>query len=117
MRLGWTPWHNPFDPFTILGTAGWGAADYIGLFLSAGVLLNCILAVFNLLPVAPLDGFKIWVGLLPIAVARPLARLEQYGMLILMGLFFLVPAVFGINFFGRIVLPAVDRIASTLTGV
>ena len=116
LRLGITPWHNPFDAFTILGTAGWGAADYIGLFLSAGVLLNCILGVFNLLPLAPLDGFKIWVGLLPIALARPIARLEQYGMLILMGLFFLGPFV-GINFFGRVVLPAVNWIASTLTGV
>ena len=113
IRLGWTPWHNPFATF---GTAGWGPADYIGLFLSAGVLLNCILAVFNLLPLAPLDGFKIWVGLLPIELARPIARLEQYGMLILMGLFFLGPVI-GINFFGRVVLPTVNRIAGTLTGV
>ena len=114
IRLGWVPWHNPF---VIIGsTAGWNGADYIGLFLSAGVLLNSILAVFNLLPVAPLDGFKVWVGLLPIELARPIARLERYGILILMLLFFLGPAI-GIDIFGRIVRPAVEAIAGGLTGV
>ena len=114
IRLGWVPWHSPFDAVSVFGTATWSTGDYVGLFLSAGVLLNCILGVFNLLPLAPLDGFKIWVGLLPVALARPIARLEQYGMLILMGLFFIGPAV-GINLFGGIVLPAVERIAGLLT--
>jgi Zn-dependent protease len=113
IRLGWTPWHNPF---VVYGTAGWTATDYIGLFLSAGVLLNCILAVFNLLPIAPLDGFRVWIGLLPIELARPIAQMERYGILVLMALFFLGPAV-GINFFGAVVRPAVEGIAGGLTGV
>jgi Zn-dependent protease len=114
IRLGWTPWHNPF---VIIGsTAGWDAADYFGLFLSAGVLLNCILAVFNFLPLAPLDGFRVWVGLLPIELARPIAQMERYGILILMALFFLGPVV-GIDFFGWVVRPAVEGIAGALTGV
>ena len=106
IRLGWVPWH---DPFVVSGITGWTGTDYVGLFLSAGVFINCILAVFNLLPVAPLDGFKIWLGLLPSDLARPLARLEQYGILILLGLFFLG--------FGRIILPVVDGITEMLTGV
>lgn len=114
IRLGWVPWHSPFDALSVFGTASWSAVDYFGLFLSAGVLLNCILAVFNLLPLAPLDGFKIWVGLLPMTLARPVARLEQYGILILLGLFFLGPAV-GIDIFSGIVLPTVEGIAGALT--
>ena len=114
IRLGWVPWHNPF--IIIRSTDGWGGSDYLGLFLSASVLINCILAVFNLLPLAPLDGFKVWIGVLPIELARPIARLERYGIFILMGLFFLGPAL-GFNFFGVVVQPAVEAIAETLTGV
>ena len=114
LRFGWVPWHSPFA--TIVGTAGWEMADYVGLFLSAGVLINVILAVFNLLPLAPLDGFKVAVGLLPVDLARPVARLERHGMLILMALFFLGPVV-GINFFSWVVRPIVEGIASGLVGV
>ncbi len=113
IRLGLTPWHNPF----ILSRAiGWTTSDYLGLFFSAGVLLNCILAVFNFLPLAPLDGFRIWTGVLPIEIARPMMQLERHGMLILMALFFLGPAV-GINFFDSVVRPAVETISTALTGV
>ncbi|MEX0785191.1 MAG: site-2 protease family protein [Dehalococcoidia bacterium] len=114
IRLDWVPWHNPFV-VNAIAVESWTASDYFGLFLSAGVLLNCILAVFNFLPLAPLDGFRVWVGLLPIELARPIARMERYGMLILMGIFFLGPAV-GINFFAWIVRPTTEAIASALTG-
>lgn len=114
IRLDPSLWHNPFA--FIASTAGWSTADYFGLFLSAGILFNIILAVFNLLPLAPLDGFRVWVGLLPRDLARPLARLEQYGIPILMVLFFL-PWLVGINPLGEIMVPAVDWIAGALTGV
>jgi Zn-dependent protease len=113
IRAGWTPWHNPF---LLTRAVGWGTSDYLGLFFSAGVLLNCVLAVFNFLPLAPLDGFRIWVGILPLELAQPLARLEQYGMLILMALFFLAPLI-GINFFDSVVRPPVEGISRALTGV
>jgi Zn-dependent protease len=113
IRFHWTPWHNPF---LVVSTAGWSTSDYLGLFFSAGVLLNSILAVFNLLPLAPLDGFRVWLGVLPDELARPLSRMERYGMFILMGLFFLGPAV-GIDFFGAVVRPAVEGVAGALTGV
>ena len=114
IRLGITPWHNPFliDP---LAVDAWAFNDYFGLFLSAGVLLNCILAVFNFLPLAPLDGFRVWVGLLPVELARPIAQTERYGILILMGLFFIGPLV-GIDFFGWVVRPLVEGLATGLTG-
>ncbi|MDP6452826.1 MAG: site-2 protease family protein [SAR202 cluster bacterium] len=58
---------------------GGAANDILGFFLFHMVFWNLILATFNLLPVAPLDGFKVVLGLLPPEAARSFARLEQYG--------------------------------------
>ena len=51
------------------------------------------MAIFNLLPLPPLDGGRIAVGILPNALAVPLSRLEPYGMVILLGLIFVLPLV------------------------
>lgn len=68
-----------------------GMDRWLGAVLEISILINLILAVFNLLPVPPLDGGRIAVGLLPEQFGRPLARMEPYGFFIVLGLIFLLP--------------------------
>ena len=68
--------------------------------LKNGLVINVILAIFNLLPLPPLDGGRIVVGLLPDRLATRFARLERYGLGILVGVLFILPilgAQLGIN--------------------
>lgn len=64
-------------------------ADWLARNLVNSLQINAVLCVFNLLPLPPLDGGRVAVGVLPAFLARPLARLEPYGMMILMSLFVL----------------------------
>ena len=65
----------------------------VAQMLAFSININVLLAIFNMLPLPPLDGGRVAVGLLPGFLARPLAKLERWGFAIIVGSFMLLPFI------------------------
>jgi Zn-dependent protease len=105
--------------FHIVGYVPAPGAQWLAANLRNALILNVILAIFNLLPIPPLDGGRILVGVLPGALARLLSRAEPYGLLILIGLIFVLPmlgAQLGVNLdpISRLLMTSTNAVVDTI---
>lgn len=113
IKAGWVPYINPFGSVFRVDSS----AEYVGLFLTGAVYLNIILGVFNLIPLEPLDGFKVALGLLPDALAGEFAKLRRYGVGPLLLLLFVVPFLTGYSPIREIMAPVAVRLLRAFTGI
>ena len=82
----------------LLPTSEQGLFDAVaGQFLSYFILTNLVLGLFNLIPIPPLDGGRIAVGILPLGLARRWARLERVGIVMVIALLLLPHLVAGFD--------------------
>ncbi len=106
MALGWA-----LVLAAVLRAGGGTTADWVGSMASVGIYINLLLAVFNMLPIPPLDGGRVLTNLLPAGgLSRALDRVEPFGLFIVLGL-----VVTGILF--KVLAGPIDWLQSMLLGL
>lgn len=109
-KLGLVPFYPPAGIPSSLGSPA-----LLGAVIGYVVFCNLMMGVFNLLPVAPLDGSKVLMGLAPRRLTFPLARAEPYGMVVLM-LIFAVDWLGHTGIFWRIISTPANFLGSLFVG-
>ena len=97
-----------YDKYSVLG--------FIIFMVVMSLQINLALAVFNILPIAPLDGSKILAGLLPARYSSIIFTAERYGPFILLGLIILGRAT-GVSILGGLIWPFVDFFSRLFAGI
>lgn len=115
IHLGLVDWRSPF--LIPRSVSSWEVGEYLGLYLGAVIIFNVVLAVFNLLPLAPLDGFSVAVGVLPRDLSETVARLEPYGPGILM-LLIVMPFVTqgSVSLLHEVMSPVINGLTELIVG-
>jgi Zn-dependent protease len=90
-------------------------SEFLAQVIIAVVAINVLLAIFNLIPIPPLDGFGVLYGVVGAETAQALEPLRKYGPLILIGVIFLGP-IFGIRLLQGIVLPPMEYLVNLFIG-
>ncbi len=113
---------SPGAALHLIHEQGFALEAFRDAALSWSIYFNVLIGVFNLIPIPPLDGGRIAVGVLPGSLAFPLARLEPYGMWIVIGVLLIVPLVTHqlgseINLFTALIQPVVNAIIGAIASL
>jgi Zn-dependent protease len=107
-------WHSTLPALSIVGSPD--LLNYVFRALFLVTFINLALFFFNLVPIAPLDGFAVLKGLLPYNLVVQLERFQRYGMLIFLAVFFVGPLL-GIPIADWLIFRPARTIADLLFGL
>lgn len=110
IRIGLLPWQSP-----ALRVGFDGLEGLISDLLCWIVFFNIILAVFNLIPLFPLDGSKVAIGILPSTIADKVSRLESLGPVVLLSLI-MVDSITGLNILWGVLRPLANVVGLLVVG-
>ena len=91
-------------------------ADVAGFLIGSVIFWNLLLAAFNLIPLAPLDGFKVALGVLPREASIQFAQLERRGPAILLSLIMLDYLVPGVAILAGVIRPILNTLSALVLG-